>query len=275
MKRFLLAFVLLSFCINAEDNNNELHVLIMQSPAQFIDYDKVAASAQQWAEQYLNPLNESEVKVVASTLQLGKSFSAIDAKMRMLIQQALMSTCSLYQVITSGKEDPQLAKRLEAEIEEFSKLRALHSLAFHEWESWTTMLSVSQNKNVVAAIEAVNEAIRVEIENALAQKEWQMVTARVPAVAQENMRMLSLLSTLCANSAQKNIENEEPAVSPDDSVILFDMIARTAENGCERSFETIEASSQILTYETLLLEISCTVFAAYLQALQDVYVANS
>jgi len=274
MKRCLLFLILLSFCINAEDND-QLHVLIMQSPAKFIDNDKVEATAHQWADQYINPLNESEIKVVTQTLRLGKTFSAVDAKMRILIRQALMSTCSLYQVITSGKEDQRLAKELEAEIEEFSKLRALHSLAFNEWETWTTMLSVSENEKVEAAIEAVNEAIRIEIENALAQKEWQVLTKRVPATVQETMKTLSLLTTLCNNSAPKNIENKETEVSPNDSVILFDMIARTAENSCERSFETIEASSQILTYETLLLEIRYMMFDAYLQAMQGPAETNS
>ncbi len=267
MKRCLFLCLLMSFCVHADDQD-QLQLLIMQSPVKFIDNDKIAASAHHWVERYVQPLNEAEVKVVARTLQLGRAFSVVDIKMRALIQQILLTVCSLYKVITNGGEDPRISKELEAEIEEFSKLKAFHSFAFHEWQDWTNMLSVSENKKIDAALAAVNESIRKEIESALAQKEWQSLTERIPASAQETIKSLLLLSGLCANASQKEIENNEERLPSEDSVLLFDMIARAAENGCRRSFETIEASSQILMYETLLLEISFSMFDTFLQAMQ-------
>lgn len=265
MKRCLSCLLMLSFCINAQDND-QLNVLIMQSPVKFIDNDKVAASAQQWVEKYIKSLNESEAKVVARTLHLGKTFSAVDAKMRTLVQQILISTCSLYKVMTAGGEDPRISKELEAEIEEFSKLKAYHSFAFHQWQDWVNMLSVAENRKIYEAIETVNEAVRAEIENSLAKKEWQMLADRVPAVAQETIESLTLLSTLCGNISNKS-DSQESSGAKDEAVFLFDMIARASESGCQRSFATIESSSQILIYETLLLEISYVMFDTYLQAM--------
>lgn len=267
MKQMVFVFLLVSLSINAADQD-QVHVLMMQSPAKFINDDELNASAQQWADQWGTSLKESELKVVIRTLELGKTFSAIDIKMRTLVQQILLTTCALYKIITDGQVDEQLSHELELEIEQFNKLTVLHTAAFHDWHAWINVLSVSENKQINAAIESVNNAIRVTIEKALAQKEWEMLTGRAPLAAHETIRKLTLFATLCANASGNDNNDQKTDVANNDSVILFDMIARAAEDGCQSSFKSIEASSQILMYETLLLEISYLSIDAYLQALQ-------
>lgn len=258
--------------VNAQEN---VSPLVVRAPIAYVDQSAIDNAAKEWAAQCVQKLSQEELQVVKRTLHLGANFSDLDWRARRMMRAMLAATWHVHKQLIEENCVEHFAHTLKENNKKLCGVLGLHGIVLREWRAWTTMLDVSKNEAVLSALQLVDEQVRTAIVMCLQAEDWHNIAEKVSPIVEQSVITLHVLHKLCQPSTKSKFAGDMARATDDDvsqgeaSQMFFEMLAKASSQGAERSWATLEASSQISIYEEALLEISYTIYRAYHEALNE------
>lgn len=249
--------------------------LVVPAPIVYVDQDSIDEAAKEWAIQCRQTLSHEELQVVARTLHLSANFSDLDWRARRMMRSILAATWYVHQQLIEGNSAEQVAQKLQENHEKLCDVLGMHGIVLREWRAWTNMLEVSKNEAILDALELVNEQVRTAICVCLQAEDWHNIAHKASPIFEQSLKSLHLLNQVCQSSTKSECAQDVVKLINEDvaqervPLMLFEMLAKASSLGAIRSWESLEAASQILIYEEALLEISYAIYRAYHEALDE------
>lgn len=250
------------------------------APTDYIDFDALNQSIEVWRQDVAASLNENEQQLVVHFIKLGSLFSLVDLKTRQAVRQLLPLVWQLQEEVVDGKPALAVLREIEEQRKRLHNLVVYHDMLLKQWREWTNAIEVSENQKVLAVLEAVHEQVRQAIERCLQAGDWQPIAAAMPSILEDQIKTANLLSALCSideKDGDVSLTDEDEQEEDDttlerqeeDSIEYFSWLTNAANLFNDRSWESIEAASQLLVYQEELLTMSGVIYNKYLRALSS------
>lgn len=244
------------------------------APTDFINFDELDQSIASWKQNIVATLNDKEIEFVAHVVKFGSLFSLIDLQARKAVRLLLPLVWQLQEEIAAGKTGLALLNQMKEQSEKLHDFVVQRDTMLNEGEDLQHALKASKNKKVQEAIEVVHDQIKLAIEQCLACGDWQHVVTAVLPILDDGIKAGTMTSSLCKSFALSGSDTakHDTGISTwlarEDIVSFFSWLTRAVTVFNTRSWESIQATSQLLAYQEELLTIKGVIYNKYLRVLR-------